>query len=78
MKPFLRGFGYADLENRVPAKPESSYRIASITKTITAVAVLQLAEAGKINLDSQIQINSSGCLVNDFSLDNIAGFQRFY
>ena len=52
---WAKGFGYADLENRVPAKPESSYRIASITKTITAVVVLQLAEAGKINLDSEIQ-----------------------
>lgn len=52
---WARGFGYADLENPVPAKPESSYRIASITKTVTAMAVLHLAEAGKINLDSQIQ-----------------------
>jgi len=52
---WTRGYGYADLENRVPAKPESSCRIASITKTVTAVAVLQLAEAGKINLDFEIQ-----------------------
>jgi CubicO group peptidase (beta-lactamase class C family) len=52
---WAKGFGYADLENRVPAEPESSYRLASITKTITALAVLQLAEEGKIDLDSQIQ-----------------------
>jgi CubicO group peptidase (beta-lactamase class C family) len=52
---WAKGFGYADLENRVPAEPESSYRLASITKTITAMAVLQLAEEGKIDLDSQIQ-----------------------
>lgn len=52
---WTRGFGYSDLENRVPAKPESSYRLASITKTITAIAVLQLVEAGKIDLDAEVQ-----------------------
>ena len=52
---WAKGFGYADLENRAPAKPESSYRLASITKTMTAVAVLHLVEEGKINLDSDIQ-----------------------
>ncbi|MFQ6108840.1 MAG: serine hydrolase, partial [Candidatus Aminicenantales bacterium] len=53
---WTKGFGYADLENMVPAKPESSYRLASITKTITAIAVLQLVEAGKIDLDAEVQI----------------------
>lgn len=52
---WFQGFGYADLENRVPAKPRSSYRMASITKTFTATAVLQLVEAGKMNLDAEIQ-----------------------
>jgi CubicO group peptidase (beta-lactamase class C family) len=52
---WTQGFGYADLENKVPARPQSSYRMASITKTFTAVAVLQLVEAGKINLDAEIQ-----------------------
>jgi CubicO group peptidase (beta-lactamase class C family) len=52
---WTQGFGYADLENRVPAKPQSSYRMASITKTFTATAVLQLMEAGKMSLDAEIQ-----------------------
>ncbi len=52
---WTQGFGFADLENSVPAKPESSYRLASITKTITAIAVLQLVEAGKIDLDHKVQ-----------------------
>jgi len=52
---WAKGFGYADLENKVPAKPESSYRLASITKTITAIAVLQLAEQGRLNLDADIR-----------------------
>jgi CubicO group peptidase (beta-lactamase class C family) len=50
-----RGFGYSDLENMVPAKPESAYRLASLTKSITAIAVLQLVEAGKIDLDAEVQ-----------------------
>jgi CubicO group peptidase (beta-lactamase class C family) len=52
---WARGFGWADVENQSPAKPESSYRLASVTKTITAVAILKLAEDGKINLDAEIQ-----------------------
>ncbi len=52
---WARGFGHADLENMVPAKPDSSFRMASVTKTFTAFAVLQLAEAGRINLDAEIQ-----------------------
>ncbi|MFZ2054645.1 MAG: serine hydrolase domain-containing protein, partial [Candidatus Aminicenantales bacterium] len=50
-----RGFGWADVENNVPAKAESAYRLASITKTMTAVAVLTLVEEGKIDLDAPIQ-----------------------
>jgi CubicO group peptidase (beta-lactamase class C family) len=52
---WVKGFGYADLENRIPAKAESAYRLASLTKTMTAVAVLQLAEKGKISLDAEVQ-----------------------
>lgn len=50
-----RGFGLADLENFVPAKASTVYRLASISKPITAVAVMQLAERGKIDLDAPIQ-----------------------
>jgi len=52
---WTKGFGFSDLENEVPTKPESSYRLASITKTITAIAVLQLVEAGRIDLDAEVQ-----------------------
>src|SRR5690606_7023688 len=49
------GFGFTDLENFVPARPESVFRLASISKSLTAVAVMQLAEAGKLDLDAPIQ-----------------------
>jgi CubicO group peptidase (beta-lactamase class C family) len=50
-----RGFGFADLENRVPATAESSYRMGSVSKPMTAVAVLKLADEGKIDLDAEVQ-----------------------
>jgi CubicO group peptidase (beta-lactamase class C family) len=52
---WTKGFGYADLENKTPTKGESAYRLASITKTFTAVGILQLVEKGKINLDAEVQ-----------------------
>lgn len=52
---WVKGFGYADLENKVPAKAESAYRLASVQKSMTAVAILQLVEQGKINLGAEIQ-----------------------
>jgi CubicO group peptidase (beta-lactamase class C family) len=50
-----RGFGFADLENQVPARAESSYRMGSVSKPFTAVAVLKLVEEGKIDLDAEVQ-----------------------
>jgi CubicO group peptidase (beta-lactamase class C family) len=52
---WVKGFGYADLENKVPATAESVYRLASITKSMTGEAVVQLAEKGKLDLDAEIQ-----------------------
>jgi CubicO group peptidase (beta-lactamase class C family) len=52
---WAKGFGYADLENKTPTKAESAYRLASITKTFTAVGILQLVEKGKIDLDAEVQ-----------------------
>ena len=50
-----QGYGLADLENYVPAKAGTVYRLGSISKTITAIAVMQLAEQGKLKLDAPIQ-----------------------
>jgi CubicO group peptidase (beta-lactamase class C family) len=52
---WAKGFGYADLENKIPATAQSVYRLASVTKPMTAMAVLRLVEQGKINLDAEIQ-----------------------
>lgn len=47
---YAQGFGWADRENKQPVKPESLFRIASISKPITAVAIMQLVESGRIKL----------------------------
>lgn len=52
---YARGFGMADLENSVPAKATTRYRTASIAKAMTATAVMQLVEQGKIDLDAPVQ-----------------------
>jgi serine beta-lactamase-like protein LACTB len=48
---WLGAKGFSDIENKLQATTKSVYRIASISKSITAVAVMQLVEKGKINLD---------------------------
>ncbi len=48
------GFGFADLELRVPNHPELVYRIGSLTKPITASAVVRAAEQGHFSLDDSI------------------------
>src|SRR5262245_12602343 len=49
-----RGFGVADVENDVEARPDTVYRIASISKPICATAVMQLVEKGKLSLDDPV------------------------
>jgi len=52
---WARGYGFADLENRVPARADSSYRLASVTKPMTATAIMRLVEQGKVELDAEVQ-----------------------
>jgi CubicO group peptidase (beta-lactamase class C family) len=51
---YARGFGFADVEKKEPVEPAALFRIASISKPITAVAVMQLVEQGKLRLDDKI------------------------
>ncbi len=47
---FAEGFGFADLENEVPATAATVYRIGSVTKQFTAAAAMLLVEEGKLDL----------------------------
>jgi CubicO group peptidase (beta-lactamase class C family) len=57
---WARGFGFADLEKRVPATPDTLYSIASLTKPFAATLVMQLVEQGKLDLDEPIARYSAG------------------
>lgn len=52
---YARAFGLADIENSVPASTRTVYRIGSVSKTITATAVFQLVERGRLDLDAPVQ-----------------------
>jgi len=52
---FSKGYGYADLERHVRANATTCYRIASFSKIFTTVALLQLVEQGKLDLDTPVQ-----------------------
>ena len=51
---YARGFGMADRLREVPVQPDSLFRIASLSKPITAVAVLKLVEDGRLELDARV------------------------
>src|SRR6266700_4077024 len=50
---YARGYGWADRENKIRVRPDSLFRIASVSKPITAVAVLRLVEAKRLDLDAR-------------------------
>jgi len=49
------GFGMSDLEDSAPATSSTLFRLGSISKPITAVALLQLFEQGRLDLDAPVQ-----------------------
>ena len=52
---YARGFGFRNLSSGLSATPRTLYGIGSVTKSFTALAILQLAEDGKINLDDPVE-----------------------
>ena len=53
---FAEGFGYANLEKKIPATPETPYNIASLTKTFSAVVLMKLVEKGRLDLDEELAV----------------------
>ena len=47
--------GWADAEKRVPVTPDTVFNIASLTKPMTAVVLMQLVERGQLSLDTPMQ-----------------------
>lgn len=51
---YARGYGHRDVNAKLPADAQTRYEIGSITKQFTAAAILQLKEAGKVQLDAPV------------------------
>ena len=51
---YARGLGWADYATRRPVTPDTSFRIGSISKTFTAIGIMQLWEQGKIDIDAPV------------------------
>lgn len=51
---FQKGFGVRDLETKEPVTPDTVFGIASVTKSFTAMAVMQLAEEGKLSIEDPV------------------------
>lgn len=54
---YQKGFGYADIKNKKKINTESLFRVASMSKMFTAVALLQLQEQGKLKLDDPVSMH---------------------
>lgn len=57
---YAKGFGRADVENKIPVTTNTKFRTASIAKSLTAVAVMSLVEDGKLNMDADVQYYCPG------------------
>lgn len=52
---WAEGFGFADLENQLAVKPDTRFRIGTVSKALTSAAVGLLMEKGRLDLDKEIQ-----------------------
>ena len=53
---FKSSGGYANLEQKIPASSSSMFRIASMSKSFTSLAILQLRDQGKLHLDDPVEM----------------------
>lgn len=51
---FAKGYGFANLEENIKVTPDTLFQVASVSKPIAALRALQLAEQGKIDLDTDV------------------------
>lgn len=51
---WAKGFGLADVENKIPATEHTSYHLASLTKTFASTILMQLVQDGKVKLDDPV------------------------
>jgi CubicO group peptidase (beta-lactamase class C family) len=51
---YARGFGYASLPDSLPVEPYHRFRVASVSKLITAVAIMKLQEEGRLTVNEKV------------------------
>ncbi|MGE7692777.1 serine hydrolase domain-containing protein [Lysinibacillus sp. NPDC094177] len=84
-----RGFGMANWEHSVPNVPTTKFRIGSLTKAFTAMAIFQLHEKQKLNIDDYVgkylhdypngqEITIYHCLTNSSGIPNYTNFPDFW
>jgi len=54
---WAKGYGFSDLDKKIPATPSTIYRIGSITKLFTSTAILQLRDQGRLRLDDPVSLH---------------------
>lgn len=68
---FSKAYGASDIENNTKSNEETKYKIGSITKTFTAIVIMQLIEEKKLKLDTQLSVfypkvnNADKITIND-------------
>jgi CubicO group peptidase (beta-lactamase class C family) len=69
----LKGYGYANLELRVPATPDTVYQVGSITKQFTATVIMILVQENRVDLDDKISkyINGTPETWKDITVRNL-------
>ena len=69
-----RGFGYADIENEIPATADTPYNIASLSKPFAGAVLMKLVEEGRLDLDSAVAdiLENTIFNYNDFTLHGYA------
>ena len=63
---WIKGFGYADRENKIPFTPNTIMNIASISKTFTGVSIMHAVEDGLVSLDEDINTYLPFKVVNPY------------
>ncbi|MEN8162865.1 MAG: serine hydrolase [Acidobacteriota bacterium] len=60
-----KGYGYSDVEKKIPATPSTVYRMGSITKVFTSTAVMLLRDQGKLRLDDPVSAHLPWFRINN-------------
>ena len=81
---YLKGFGYADFEDSIPATENTLYRLASVSKTVTGLISMRLREQGLLDLNQDIRnyvpeypVKPEGTITSEELLSNESGILHY-